>query len=601
MDAATTSIGLRLAHGEPAGGAPTQDLIPAAIVGLLLVGALGLFGWAHRSRRMRVLTQLGALSERVSGLPGWAALPLAIAGGALIVAVFGFYWDVATHIDNGRDPGPFANPAHWLIIGGLGGIAVAGYASLLLGSDETPSALRLKSGWHAPLGGALLALCGGIAVLGFPLDDVWHRIFGQDVTLWGPTHMQMVGGAALSTIAVWILLVEAQRHPVDEARAARTIRFSEAAVTGAFLVGLSAFQAEFDYSVPQFRLLYHPILLMLTSGIVLVAARVSFGAGAALRAVAFFLGLRVVLSVIIGPVLGHTTLHFPLYVIEALAIELLARRVPTSRQVTFGALAGAALGTFGLAAEWLWSHVFMTIPWPAVLVPEGIVFGVVAGIAGGVLGGLIGRALLPVGEARQEVPSGVVVATGLTVLFVLLYPFPTNAELDGTATVTLTEVSGRDGRWVDARISLEPRDLATGADWFNVTAWQGGGSIVMEPVETSPGEYEMPARVPVYGEWKALIRLQRGASVMAVPIFLPKDEAIPAPEVPAESRFTRPLISDKEIVLREAKDAPAPVVYGASIVMIAIAALWLAAFAWVLRRMEVTARSVPQVPAPAMR
>jgi len=107
--------------------------------------------------------------------------------------------------------------------------------------------------------------------------------------------------------------------------------------------------------------------------------------------------------------------------------------------------------------------------------------------------------------------------------------------------------------------------------------------------------------VPVYGEWKALIRLQRGASVMAVPIFLPKDEAIPAPEVPAESRFTRPLISDKEIVLREAKDAPAPVVYGASIVMIAIAALWLAAFAWVLRRMEVTARSVPQVPAPAMR
>ena len=31
----------------------------------------------------------------------------AVAGGALVMAAFGFYWDVATHIDNGRDPGPF--------------------------------------------------------------------------------------------------------------------------------------------------------------------------------------------------------------------------------------------------------------------------------------------------------------------------------------------------------------------------------------------------------------------------------------------------------------------------------------------------------------
>ena len=36
---------------------------------------------------------------------------------------------------------------------------------------------------------------GAFALIGFPLDDVWHRIFGQDVTLWGPTHLMLIGGA----------------------------------------------------------------------------------------------------------------------------------------------------------------------------------------------------------------------------------------------------------------------------------------------------------------------------------------------------------------------------------------------------------------------
>ena len=46
-----------------------------------------------------------------------------------------------------------------------------------------------------------MAGCGLYALIGFPLDDIWHRIFGQDVTLWGPTHLMMIGGAGLSTLA----------------------------------------------------------------------------------------------------------------------------------------------------------------------------------------------------------------------------------------------------------------------------------------------------------------------------------------------------------------------------------------------------------------
>ena len=50
-----------------------------------------------------------------------------------------------------------------------------------------------------------MAGCGLYALIGFPLDDIWHRIFGQDVTLWGPTHLMMIGGAGFSTLSALFL------------------------------------------------------------------------------------------------------------------------------------------------------------------------------------------------------------------------------------------------------------------------------------------------------------------------------------------------------------------------------------------------------------
>ena len=43
-------------------------------------------------------------------------------GVALLTAVLGMYWDISLHIDNGRDAGPLANPAHYLILIGLYGV-----------------------------------------------------------------------------------------------------------------------------------------------------------------------------------------------------------------------------------------------------------------------------------------------------------------------------------------------------------------------------------------------------------------------------------------------------------------------------------------------
>ena len=83
-----------------------------------------------------------------------------------------------------------------------------------------------------------------------------------------------------------VLLVEgAQRGErrgggESKALAPVALRFQRGALVGAFLIGLSTFQAEFDFGVPQFSLLFGPILVMLAASVALVAARLWAGPGA---------------------------------------------------------------------------------------------------------------------------------------------------------------------------------------------------------------------------------------------------------------------------------------------------------------------------------
>src|SRR3954462_2159054 len=324
-----TSLHVLSAGVAPARGFPPGQVIPATIVAILLTAAVAYGAWRYRQGRFAALERVADAAGERSGLPGWAALPSLVTAGSLLVAVFGFYWDVAWHIDKGRDNGPFGTPAHYFIIAGLLGIALAGVLSVVLDKDDHPDGVTLRPGWRVSIGGALLLLCGMIALAGFPLDDLWHTLFGQDVTLWGPTHIQMIGGASLATLAIWILQEEgARRRPAQRAAALRRggpaallIRRSTIAAGGAFLIGLPTLQGEFDFGVPQFRAVSQPVLIMLAAGIGLVAARVRGGRGGAIGAVVVFLAVRGGLTLLIGPILGRSILHFPLYLAEALLVE----------------------------------------------------------------------------------------------------------------------------------------------------------------------------------------------------------------------------------------------------------------------------------------
>ena len=104
--------------------------------------------------------------------------------------------------------------------------------------------------------------------------------------------------------------------------------------------------------------------------------------------------MRGLMALLVGPVLGEPTPHFPLYLVEALLVELdRAARAPAA--AASRSPAARRIGTVGLAAEWGWTHVWMPLPWPAALVPEGVVLGLAMAVAGACVGALAGRAAEP--------------------------------------------------------------------------------------------------------------------------------------------------------------------------------------------------------------
>ena len=599
---------LAAAEAPPAGGAAMSQVIIATVAATVAAAGLAVIGMRYRARKPSPLAPLAKFSERVSGLPAWAAIPSATVGISLLVALFGMLWDISLHIADGRDEGPLANPAHYFILIGLFGVLAAGFLSMVLPREKpSDSAIHIRGDWYAPLGGVLITACGAFSLIGFPLDDVWHRLFGQDVTLWGPTHLMLIAGAAMTLVGQAVLLVEARRSLAKSGSTRREpgwiLKLRQVALTGAFLLGLSTFQAEFDFGVPQFRFIFEPMMVMLAAGAALVAARVWLGRGAAISAALFFVGLRGLIALIVGPVLGEPTPYFPLYLVAALIVELVALRIsPRGRPLAFGLVAGALIGTVGLASEWAWSHVFMPLPWPQALLPEAVLAGFAVAVAGALIGTWIGTRLSADEMGGVRAPSLRIAAVASAAVLAALtgWALMKPADEGVRGSVTLTEAGGgADAREVNATVRIEPASAADDSEWLTVTAWQGGGLVVDRLERVSSGVYRTTEPIPVHGTWKALVRLHHGPSLTGIPIFLPDDPAIPAKGVPASPSFTREFVADHEILQREQTGGSPGLValaYG-SVVLLALG--FLALLAWGVHRLAAAspAGDGPQPPA----
>ncbi|OBF03208.1 hypothetical protein A5730_22255 [Mycobacterium sp. ACS4054] len=573
----------------PARGAGLNQVIGLSVAAVVIAAAMLWVGYAHRTHRIAWLTRLADKLGEKFHRPNWVALPVLIFTTFIICALFGFIWDVSWHIGNGRDPGPLANPAHYFIIIGLFGIFVGGMVSVVLPFDKPgPAAVRITRNWYAPVGGLLMAGCGMYAMIGFPLDDIWHRIFGQDVTLWGPTHLMMIGGACFSLFSVLMLEREGEAHDAEEVTHGAFITFLRYLSFGGLFIGLSVYQIEFDFGVPQFRLVFQPMLIAAASALAAVAARLTMGRGAAIIAAVFAIALRGAVAVVVGPILGAPINWFPLYLGPALVVELVALTPLIKRPLVFGAVSGLAVATVGLWLESLWIGAVYHYPWPTSMWGEALAMAVPVAVLIGMCGAMFGMVLtgerLPGRRLGISVVALTVLVIGVTVANGLHITVPSK----NTATVTLTDLPSPAGqRMVSADVMLPPTTMISDQpDWLTILSWQGRmqndrGLMIDKLAKVGPGHYKSTQPVPVWGDWKTLLRVQDGRTMTAVPIYEPADDAIPAPEVPALASSTRPFVLEVTILQRERdQSAPAWLFTAGGIVVLFLTLMVITALTW---------------------
>jgi hypothetical protein len=580
---------LLLADSRPAGGAALGEVFLATAIGAALTAALLALVYVHRTGRSRVLTRIGTRIGGATGVPAWVALPTVLTTVSLLVALLGMMWDISLHIGVGRDPGPLANPAHYLILFGLFGVFSGGVLACAMPLKDAPgpAALRFLHGWDVPVGGVLVTGAGFYALLGFPLDDIWHRLFGQDVTLWGPTHLMLITGAGTSIIG--LLILEQEGHgglstdDGDRTVGQLTRFLRQASAMGGLLLGMSVFQGEFDFDVPQFRLVLAPFLIAFAAGIALVAARLFIGRGGALAAAAFFLVVRGLIALIVGPLFGQATPTFPLYLGSAVVVELLALAVPLVRRpVVFGAVAGVLVGTVGHLTEVGWSHLRSTLTWGSDILVEGTLMALAGGIAGALLGALLAAGLrrrLPGRAAARTVLVGSLVLLAAAVTNGLIVDVPAN--LRATFAIHDTQAGPRMG---SISVRLDPPNALHDPSWLTITAWQGGGLVVDPLQQTGPGTYRTTQPIPLHGDWKTLLRIHDGRTLTAVPIYLPADSAIPAPAITADDGRTRSAVPEITILQRERKDGGLVLWTIANLVVLACTLTLIAAMSWGVAR-----------------
>ncbi|MEC4763830.1 hypothetical protein VT930_12015 [Mycobacterium sherrisii] len=587
--ASEVSGALQLIAEPAARGAGLNQVIGLSVAALVITLIMLWIGYAHRTHRITWLTRVADKLGEKFRRPNWVALPVLIFTTSIICALFGFIWDVSWHIGNGRDPGPLANPAHYFIIIGLFGVFLGGVVSMVIPFEKPgPAAVRITRNWYAPVGAVLMAACGLYAMIGFPLDDIWHRIFGQDVTLWGPTHLMMIGGACFSLFAVLMLEREGEAVQAIEAAHGAFITFLRYLSFGGMFIGLSVYQIEYDFGVEQFRLALQPMMIAFAAALAAVAARITMGRGAAIIAALFAIALRGVVALLVGPVLGAPINWFPLYLGPALVVEVIALTPLFKRPIVFGVVSGLAVGTVGLWLESLWIGAVYHYPWPVSMWGEALAMAVPVAVLAGTCGALFGMVLTGQRLPRRSVGISVVVATVLVVGGAVANGLHIVVPQHAKAAITLTKLPSPPGqRMVSADIQLTPANIVGAQpDWVTVLSWQGRmenqrGLVIDRLEKVGPGHYRTTAPVPVWGSWKTLLRIQDGYTMTGVPIYEPADDAIPAAEVPALSSIDRPFVPEITILQRERdQNTPTWLFTAGGIVVLILSLLVIAGLTW---------------------
>ena len=159
-----------------------------------------------------LLGRTTAASTGVESLTLYRIALWALLAGNLI-AGWGVQWDIQWHVRVGRDS--FWIPPHVMTYGGVAIVVLVSFGVLARDTLRHLMAGRAPTGTTRVAGitgtpGFYLAACGiALTVLAAPIDDLWHRLFGIDVTLWSPPHLLGLLGVTINTLACLLIVREA--------------------------------------------------------------------------------------------------------------------------------------------------------------------------------------------------------------------------------------------------------------------------------------------------------------------------------------------------------------------------------------------------------
>ena len=146
-----------------------------------------------------------------------------------LLAGWGVQWDIQWHVLIGRDS--FWIPPHVMTYAGVALSVIVSFGVLAWESVTRRDGGNLRILGLSGTRGFHLAAWGiALTVLAAPIDDLWHRLFGLDVTLWSPPHLLGILGAAINSLAC--LVIAREVHP-----AGSVARWAALVLTGAVLYG----------------------------------------------------------------------------------------------------------------------------------------------------------------------------------------------------------------------------------------------------------------------------------------------------------------------------------------------------------------------------
>jgi len=133
---------------------------------------------------------------------------------AKLVTGWGVQWDIQWHVRIGRDT--FWIAPHLMTYAGvtLAGLLSFGMLALDTLRGGAPVARLRVAGLEGTRGFHLAAWGMALTVLAAPIDDLWHRLFGLDVTLWSPPHLLGIAGGVVNS---WGCLLIARELYADGA------------------------------------------------------------------------------------------------------------------------------------------------------------------------------------------------------------------------------------------------------------------------------------------------------------------------------------------------------------------------------------------------